>query len=113
METFPDYPPIYGGQGEVTPRVLVSPFGDNYSQRTGDGLNSLDETWPFTFNMLEPEEYDEIIAFLEAHGGYRAFLFTVPRQSTAKTWICPKWRPKPLPGGRGAVSVTFKRVYDL
>jgi phage-related protein len=79
METFPNYQPIYGGQGDVTPKVLVSPFGDNYSQRTGDGLNALDETWPLTFTELEQAGFEEIMDFLESHGGYKAFFWTIPR----------------------------------
>ena len=113
METFPNYPPIYGGQGDVTPKVLVSPFGDNYSQRTGDGLNALDEVWPLTFTELEQAGFEEIVDFLESHGGYKAFFWTIPRTSTALKWIAKKWSKRPLEGGQWQIVTTFQRVYDL
>jgi phage-related protein len=113
IETFPDYPAEYGGQGEVTPRVLTCGFGDNYSQRTGDGLNTLDESWPLTFNGLKQAGFEEIRDFLEAHGGYIAFYWTIPRTTTPLKWIARKWTKKPLEGGEWAITTTFQRVYDL
>ena len=107
METFtwiPDYAP----QGEETPRVLKSAFGDGYTQRTGDGTNTLLPSWDLTFSNRSQAEYTAILAFLRARKGVEPFYFTPPCESQMKV-ICASWKLVPWDGGASfRISATFE-----
>ncbi|WP_038226044.1 phage tail protein, partial [Xenorhabdus bovienii] len=43
------YTPRVNPTGDITQRVRTVRFGDGYSQRSGDGINSNHQSWPLTF----------------------------------------------------------------
>jgi len=113
VETFPSYSPEYGTEMTTKSRIIEMKFGDGYSQRASDGINGSEISFPLVFNLLSSGDAETILAFLEARGGYEAFLWTPPGTSTPLKWICREWRYRPEPGGRATISATFERVYDL
>ncbi|WP_038201919.1 phage tail protein, partial [Xenorhabdus bovienii] len=40
------YTPRVNPTGDITQRVRTVRFGDGYSQRSGDGINSNHQSWP-------------------------------------------------------------------
>lgn len=107
METF-TWTPDYAPQGEEKPRVLKSSFGDGYTQRTGDGTNTILPTWALTFSGRSQAEYAAILAFLRVRKGVEAFYFTPPGESQTKV-ICSEWKMVPWDGGASfRISCTFE-----
>lgn len=105
METF-TWTPDYSPQSEEEPRVLSQSYGDGYTQRVRDGINTILPGWELTFSNRTMAVYQAIRDFLRARGGVEAFLFTPPGESTARKVICPKWTLVPYDGDGGAFRVT-------
>ena len=79
--------PDKGYTRNTQPRVLVSQFGDGYSQRLIDGINPLAETINVSFNTRDKAEIDHIISFFESKGGVTAFTFNVNQQYYASPGV--------------------------
>ena len=113
----------------TTPRVLMTQFGDGYSQRLIDGINPLKESISVSFNTREKAEIDHIISFFESKGGVTAFTFNVNQQYYASPGvtsetdvtssdelalkvICKAWNKSHDFGDYWSVTATFTRVYE-
>ena len=105
--------PFYGSAPQKSFRTLSADFGDGYSQRLGDGLNTTIETWNLKWSVLTTAEKDVIVNFLDEREGYKAFNYTMPTESTSKKWICKSYKAEPLQPGLFSITASFERVYDL
>jgi phage-related protein len=76
METF-KWCPRLDPQGSTQHRTLAAKFGDGYAQRAADGINNVYDSWSLTFTGAD-ELVAPIKAFLDKHGGWRAFKWTPP-----------------------------------
>jgi phage-related protein len=113
MITFsPPRPPVYSSAKTTELRVREAKFGDGYSQRIAAGLNVEGEEWTLQFVLLVSQA-DTVEAFMRARGGVEAFLWTPPREATAKRWVCAQWSRQPSLPGTDEMRLTFRRVYDL
>ena len=111
MATF-SYIPSFGASSQNTPRIRSLKFGDGYEQRYGDGLNPILQTWNLSFNNRPVSDIDAIEAFLVGRGGVKNFLWTPPRQSTAKRFICKEWQRAITAGGIDTITAMFEQVAD-
>lgn len=91
MDSLPNIPISYGTAGKTECRILENDYGDGYNQRAADGLNSVVATWDVVWEDVSVNDIDTLEAFFEAKKGYIAFLWTPPRRSVAKKWICKEW----------------------
>lgn len=110
MATF-NWPLSYTPKLTRKPRVLTAQFGDGYSQRVGDGINSNPASWSLTFSARDKNEASAIVAFLDAQAGVTAFTWTDPTGTTA-SYICQDYgmsRTSPL---SYEVTATFTEVFD-
>lgn len=105
--------PSYGSSPQVEFRIISATFGDGYTQRTADGLNTKIETWELTWNVLTTAEKNVITDFLDARGGYEAINYTMPSDSVSKKWTCAKYKPTPIQPNFYSLTATFERVYDV
>jgi phage-related protein len=110
MSTFtwiPDLAP----QGSHEPRMLKSPFGDGYTQRSGDGINCDLPTHSVSFSGRGTAEFLAIRSFLLALAPGEAFSWT-PQLGTAAQFICPKWVETPFTNGISthAITANFQQV---
>lgn len=115
LDTFPSNVPTQdvGAAGQTKAAIIEAKFGDGYGQRTEDGLNSISQTWPLTWSLLTVAEADIIEGFLIAKKGSQAFLWTPPRASAPRKWVCKAWKRTPLNAFYDAFSCTFEEVFDL
>lgn len=104
--------PDRGFNTETTPRVLTAKFGDGYSQRVADGINSLEQTWTLSFNSRSLTEVTAIESFLVTKGGITRFTWTPPDSSTEYRVICSRWNISYETNISRNISATFERVYD-
>ena len=121
--------PDKGYTRNTQPRVLLSQFGDGYSQRLIDGINPLAETINVSFKTRDKGEIDHIISFFESKGGVTAFTFTVNQQYYASPGvtsetdvtssdelalkvICSSWNKTHDFGDYWSATATFTRVYE-
>ena len=95
------------------PRVTETQFGDGYSQRSAEGINTLTEMWDVSIEEADNQVADEIIAFLRARGGVEVFEWT-PRWGTDPILVVTSggWKRTGAGDGASTISVRFKRVYE-
>lgn len=103
----------YGSSLKKDYRTLSADFGDGYNQRTGDGLNTLNEAWSLQWNTITLSEKNILINFFDSLEGYQNFNWTAPGDGVAKRWICKSPVITPLNSTYFNVTAVFERVYDL
>ena len=93
---------------DVEFNVLVSQFGDGYSQATKDGLNNKVQTWPVSFTR-DVSEITAISDFLDARGGAESFAWTNPL-GWPGLYRSTKYTIQPL-GAAHRLTTTFAEVF--
>jgi len=93
--------------------VRKAEFGDNYSQRVVDGLNSKLDTWNLQFTALSADDVGTIKDFLDARAGHEAFNW-IPPDDVSKQFTCDQYQVTPLDGGVAFnLSAVFVQEFDL
>lgn len=107
MSTF-TYIPVYGATETTRARVLKAQFGDGYTQRVADGINTQPRTWSLSFSKTQAD-IETILTFLRTEGGVTSFTWTPPRGAVGK-WICEEWNIA-VNDGYDALTVQFVEVF--
>lgn len=112
-----DWMPSRNPSKQTVPRVHINQFGDGYSQRIPDGINSIDEAWRLDFKNRTLFEIDQINDFLTDVQGYVSFIWVNPWTLESIPVICEDWSKTVITmitptTGYGSLTATFKRVYD-
>ena len=94
-------------------RIRIAQFGDGYSQRIREGINTQDDTWELSFVNRSISDAASIISFLESKHGSDYFLWTPPGDTTQFKVICDSWNTVYASPISRTISCTFKRVFDL
>lgn len=103
--------PGSGSQRQV--RIIRTPFGDGYSQRTEDGLNIMSDKYSPFWELLTPDQADAIEAFFEQHGA-DPFLWAPPLKTQSFVWTVQSWQRTAADSvGNETISASFQREYDL
>jgi phage-related protein len=110
METFP-WEASMGTSKETKARVIKTQYGDGYSQRLGDGINSIDQSWQVTVKAKSLSEADDIEAFLSSHSGAAPFLWPTRSVPSGIKVTCDAWRRQDR-FSSGIISATFLQVFD-
>jgi phage-related protein len=122
METFEDYVkwpngnPVQCNVGSGHDRgfrVLEARFGDGYTQRTRDGLNTSPRSYSLVFDPVSAAIADAIESFLLARGGSEPFYWTPPRAIDPVRVICPKIGRTYSQWSHDGVRVTFIEDFGL
>jgi phage-related protein len=101
-----------GTQLSMQPRVLEARFGDGYSQRTADGINTNPQIWSIVIDNREKAEGDAIQTFLEARAGHESFDWTPPDMAMAK-FICKQWsRAYPIMEEVSSFNLIFEQIFE-
>lgn len=104
--------PDRGFSKQTTPRVLVTQFGDGYTHRMLDGLNSINNTWDVTFTNRNLVDAGSINAFFEAAAGAIPFQWTPPDEGTQYNVVCTEWKLVYETPISRTITAKFTRVYQ-
>lgn len=111
MATF-NFTPSAGTKKTPKARTRKMQFGRGYSQRAGDGINNIEETWNIVLDVLSVADADAIEAFFEARGGHESFNWTPPG-GTAGKYICETWPRTPSRAqDTELINATFIKVFE-
>ncbi len=82
----------YRASNESEPKIKLIQFGDSYSQRTTDGINSLLLNYSLSFENRDLHEITAILHFLTIRNSVESFAWQppAPRGNIAR-FYCPKW----------------------
>ena len=99
-----------------SPRILVAQYGDGYSQRLGDGINTNDIKTTIMFNNRTNDDIDDIVTRLETLGGYTATDFTYANtndggETTIKV-IATSWQKTHSYDDYYSLRVELERVFE-
>lgn len=109
--TFPSITPSMGSKRKsIKPNVTTYAFGDEYTQRVANGLNTIREDWDIIFAGLSTADKDTVNAFLTARSGTEAFNWT-PQGGTEKQFICQSWDIEQISYSLFRVTATFLEVF--
>lgn len=105
------YGPTTSASRAAQAKVLRADFGDGYSQRAADGINTVRDTYTLSWENITRTEAQTCDTFFRARGGYEAFWWTAPGQSQKK-WICSDWQVRHSTATLDSLSATFVEVFD-
>jgi phage-related protein len=109
----PAFHPDWGVQRQFKPRVLKAEFGDGYSQRAGDGINSNPVNISATWTNLSVDEKDYILNFFAARAGYQAFYYTYVDEASPKVYVCEEWSSTHNDSTAYTVTAKLVQIYDF
>lgn len=104
------YRPLSGAQESHDPRVLTAKFGDGYSQRVADGINTDPAVWQLQFAGT----LTTILAIhtqIAGYGGVTSFTWTPYGRSEIRV-ICPSWSNVQMAGAVASMSARFEQVFE-
>ncbi len=108
----PPISPTAGATDKPEIKILQAEFGDGSTQPTPPGLNHIRKVLTLRFDLLEPDEKDAIVTFLEERKGVEPFLYTLPGYSTPTLYTCSNWDTTALAAGMFAVSATLRQSFQ-
>src|SRR5471030_2434363 len=104
IKTF-NFSPRVNPTGDLTPVVRETQFGDGYTQRSGDGIHSENQSWSLTFvgawDYISP-----ILKFIRDHQGYIAFQWRNPLFETS-LYCCKQYQATPMGNNNFSLTATF------
>lgn len=113
-DTFlPPMQPSIESSRDTEVRTLETQFGDGYTQRSADGLNSILPKWNAVWKSLTPEEAQDIDYFFRSQGGYKAFIWQAPEEDYPQMYRCKKWQYTFSAGLVHGITATIERVADF
>jgi len=101
--------PLIGATADAQFRVRKAQFGDGYAQRAGDGLNTRIKPWTVSFRGRE-SYIAPIRAFLDAHAGAAAFMWTPPG-GVQGLYVCERYSESADFKDRFSITATFERAF--
>jgi phage-related protein len=107
----PPFAPSPGATNKPEIKILQAEFGDGYTQPTPDGINHIRAVRSLQWEMLERDERNAIISFLEERGGTQPFLFAMPGDAAPVAYTCADWTDTALEAELYTITVTFRRFF--
>ena len=98
---------------ETETRIIEATFGDGFTQRAGDGINTIVDTWSLEWTCLDSTSYSEMTDFLDDRGGFESFTFIPPGETVTKKFTCKKWSTSHPGNSKYVLSADFLEVFDL
>lgn len=95
------------------PRVILSQFGDGYSQRAVNGINNLTKEWSLAFNSKDLTTISQIENFFEARKGVEGFKWTPPGDVVVYSVICPEWSKTYDSHISASITAKFVQIFDV
>ena len=112
IETFPDIPPSYNSDLQASHDVIDVTFGDGYTQRAPNGINSKRSSYSLNWVGLTLSERDSIVDCLDRHRGVTDFYWT-PWDDVQQRWTCDTYNASPSPGNYYGISATFVKSFNI
>ena len=106
-----DWRESYSTRLDKKPNVLTAKFGDGYSQRAGNGINTIPERWSMVFSKVDNSIADSINAFFATHAGVTSFQYNPPNHPTYLNFICPEWSRSYNAYGSSDLTAIFEQVF--
>jgi len=106
--------PNYSTTVDLTPRKLEMSYGDGYSQRQRDGMNTNPLAFTLAFNGRSDAETAAILHFVEQKGGVDSFVYNPSTifNKTGLKYIASDAKLTYTSYNNNDLTVTLKRVFE-
>ena len=94
-------------------QVLKTQYGNGYSQRAGDGINNVQDSWQVQWNGLTTANFQILKSAFDAAAGVDYFTWQAPGDTTTKKWIVSQVTRTNWSGAVYDIAVTLEQVFDL
>jgi phage-related protein len=94
-------------------RVRRVDFGDGYSQRSRDGLNTTPQVWQLQWNGISDADAETLRSFFESLAGVSLVDWKPYGQAAPLKWTANNWSSKPSGYLVQDCSVTLLQEFDL
>ena len=114
LDTF--YPPVAPSPGTSRKPeldILKASFGDGYGQSVPNGINHQRQVHNLRWDVLTEGQANAIESFLEAKGGYRAFLYLPHGASAPIAVTCEDWNREFQAAGLSAFTAVFRQSFNV
>jgi len=100
---------------QVQFRTLIASFGDGYTQRAADGLNSKIDSFAIVWPGLNLADKDSVVAVLDSVGGWGVLTWKPPTESTTNKFTIDPEVGYSISyiGKRFHISTRLIQVFDL
>lgn len=88
-------------------------FGDAYSQRARDGLNSTPQQWSLNWDNIRNPQAEILRTFFEGLAGVDLVEWRPLNQPLSLKWTATGFQSQPTTFGRSTCSVTLTQEFDL
>lgn len=114
ITAYPNIPFSQSSTFSYDQRIIESQFGDGYSQRVADGLNSYMMSANISHDNLTQAEFNTLLTFWNTVGRVTPFTITDPTTGvTTKVRFTEPFQVTALSGNLYSVSAVVKQTYDL
>lgn len=111
MLTF-TYIPSTGFEESSDSNILQASFGDGYSQRVANGINSTVRSWNLSFVNRTLVDSEAIMSFLKARNSVQSFLWTPPGEQESISVLAREWKKVYNSPITRNISVKFIEVFE-
>ena len=114
-EVFPYilYPPTYNADETTNDAILISKFGDGYSQSTPNGINYARSTYSLSWENHPLKDADFIWNFLRPKVNLVPFMWKTPDMPDEIQVKCTSLKRSWPKYGVRTITATFETNYDL
>lgn len=110
----PPVNPTYDSSGTTKFRIKKIQYGNGYSQRAKDGINSVAKTFKLEWKVIDQQAYDYIYNFFTSLGGSQSFKYQVPGlDNEQRLYVSGEVSHKSVAVGVYEISVDIEQVFDL
>ncbi|MDR5825787.1 phage tail protein [Caballeronia sp. LZ043] len=109
-DTFIWKPTVASTSGTTTLKTRKAQFGDGYAQRVADGLNNASSSFSLQF-VNDAATISAILAFLRAHAGATAFLWTPLLWTAPGLFTCESFSEPTRDGAVYTITATFDQTF--
>jgi phage-related protein len=105
--------PEYGDVQKTTDaKVIETDYGDGYTQRTEDGINSIKRSYSVRWQQIPIIDAQAIDDFLRARKGVEPFYYQLPSELTTILFTCKNWQRQPAGPNLDTISASFVECFD-
>ena len=115
----PNWPTITPGETPNS-RVIVSPmlsvvsFGDNYAQRSAEGINAITRTYELQYGLLDTTNAATLRNFLNTYMfGQAVSKATIPTDGVVRNWMIESFNETVDTPTNRSFSIQLKQVFDI
>lgn len=94
-------------------KAIISKFGDGFSQRAPNGINTKIDSWTVNWSPLLITDRNTVVTALDAVGTWGIITWTPPGETVSKKFIVTSGYSESYISNYYRISVKLEQVFDV